>query len=174
MIARLLAAALILLPATALAQAPSTFGDWRADRPGGTHRIEPGDLPPPHATESVATQPDTVARPKGRLPRVPAGFVAELVAEGLRTPRVLRTAPNGDIFLAESGAGQVRVLAEGGDAAPAVFAKGLDRPYGIAFYPPGPDPRFVYVAETDQVVRFPYAAGDRQALGKAEIVVRGL
>lgn len=175
---RPLAAALVLLPAMMLAQAPpaaaSAFGDWSADRPGETHQIRPGDLPAPYATESVATQPDVVPRPKGRLPRVPDGFVAELVAEGLKVPRVLRTAPNGDIFLAESGAGQIRVLAEAGDGKPAVFARGLDRPYGIAFYPPGPDPRFVYVAETDQVVRFPYAAGDRQARGKAEIIVRGL
>ncbi|MFI5411336.1 PQQ-dependent sugar dehydrogenase [Kaistia sp. UC242_56] len=174
---RLLAAALVLLPAMALADAPKTgaaaFGDWRADRPGVQRWIRPGDLPAPYATESVATQPDIVARPKGRVPRVPAGFVAELVADGLNIPRVLRTAPNGDIFLAESGAGQVRVLPAGGGD-PAVFAKGLDRPYGIAFYPPGPDPQFVYVAETDKVVRFPYAAGDRQARGKSEVIVQGL
>ncbi|WEK49711.1 MAG: sorbosone dehydrogenase family protein [Candidatus Kaistia colombiensis] len=178
MTARLLAAAFILLPALALAEAPRTgpdaFGDWRADRPGVQRLIRPDDLPPPYATESVATQPDVVARPRGRLPRVPDGFVAELVADGLKIPRVLRTAPNGDIFIAESGAGQVRVLPEGGDGNPAIFAKGLDRPYGIAFYPPGPDPRFVYVAETGKVVRFAYAAGDRQARGKAEVVIAGL
>ncbi|BCP54283.1 sorbosone dehydrogenase [Kaistia sp. 32K] len=161
----------------ALAAQPRTgtaaFGDWRADRPGVQRLIRPGDLPAPYATDSVATQPDVVARPKNRLPRVPAGFVAELVAQGLKIPRVLRTAPNGDIFLAESGAGQIRVLHSGGGD-PAIFASGLNRPYGIAFYPPGPDPQFVYVAETNKVVRFPYSPGDQKAGGKAEIIVDGL
>ena len=150
---RLLAAALVLLPAIALADAPKTgaaaFGDWRADRPGVQRWIRAGDLPAAYATESVATQPDIVARPKGRGPRVPPASSAELVADGLNIPRVLRIAPNGDIFVAESGAGQVRVLPAGGGD-PVVFAKGLNRPYGIAFYPPGPDPQWVYVAEHRQ------------------------
>lgn len=167
----------MLVPAIALADEVRTgaaaFGDWRSDRPGVQRQIRADDLPAPYATESVATQPEVVERPKNRLPRVPSGFVTELVAEGLNIPRVLRTAPNGDIFIAESGAGQVRVLsAEGGR--PAVFAQRLNRPYGIAFYPPGPEPRFVYVAETDKVVRFAYAAGDRQASGKGEVIVKGL
>ena len=36
-----------------------------------------------------------------------------------------------------------------------VFASGLDRPYGIAFYP-ADDPRYVYVGIAGSVVRFPY------------------
>ena len=59
-------------------------------------------------------------------------------------------------------------------ASAATFAAGLDRPFGIAFYPPGPDPHFVYVAETDAVVRFPYRAGETKAAGPAEIVVPSL
>ena len=43
-----------------------------------------------------------------------------------------------------------------------VFATGLDRPFGIAFYPPGPEPKFVYVGNTDSVVRFPYRNGDTE------------
>jgi hypothetical protein len=27
-----------------------------------------------------------------------------------------------------------------------VYAAGLDAPFGPAFYPPGPDPQFLYVA----------------------------
>ncbi|WP_018185133.1 PQQ-dependent sugar dehydrogenase [Kaistia granuli] len=174
---RLVAAVLILLPLPALADPPlagvSAFGDWRADRPGVQRLIRPADLPQPFATQSTAAQPEIVPRPQGAEPRVPDGFVVELVAEGLEGPRVLRTAPNGDIFVAESRAGRISVLA-GGRYAPVTFADGLNRPYGIAFYPPGPKPEFVYVAERNRVVRFPYADGDRSARAGAELVVEGL
>lgn len=177
MIARAAAVALILFAAPAAAQSNLTgaraFGDWRSDRPGVQRLIRPGDMPQPYATESVATQPEIVPRPQGRKPKIPKGFVVDLVAEGLEGPRVLRTAPNGDIFIAESRAGRVSVLpADGG--APVRFARGLNRPYGIAFYPPGPQPSFVYVAERNRVVRFPYQVGDRATRAAPEVVVTGL
>ena len=62
----------------------------------------------------------------------------------------------------------------GGPRESAVFAKGLDRPFGIAFYPAGAEPRWLYVANTDSVVRFPYRVGDRAARGPAEKVVAEL
>jgi glucose/arabinose dehydrogenase len=77
------------------------------------------------------------------------------------------TAPNGDVFLAETGAGQIRVFRGiSGDGKPQqneVFTTGLKRPYGIAFYPPGNDPQWVYVGCTEAVVRFPYHSGDLHA-----------
>src|SRR6266852_1623819 len=87
-------------------------------------------------------------------------------------------APNGDIFVAESQAGRVRVLrADDSLAAPAkseIFAANLNRPFGIAFYPAGPNPAYVYVATNTQVVRFPYQNGDLKASGPPEIVVPSL
>ena len=81
----------------------------------------------------------------------------------------MRTAPNGDIFLSESGAGRILVFrgmtSDGTPEEMQVFASGLKRPYGIAFYPPGPDPQWVYVGNTDGVVRFPYRNGDLKASG---------
>ena len=53
----------------------------------------------------------------------------------------------------------------------AVFATGLSRPFGIAFYPPGPEPRYVYVGNTNSVVRFPYKNGDTKSTGPAEMIV---
>jgi glucose/arabinose dehydrogenase len=50
------------------------------------------------------------------------------------------------------------------------FATGLAQPFGLAFYPAGPDPQFLYVANTDSVVRFPYRSGDLRARGKPERV----
>jgi len=100
---------------------------------------------------------------------VPPGFQVELFATNLRDPRVLRVAPNGDIFVAESEPGRIRVLraADGADKPDSddVFASGLVDPFGIAFYPPGPDPQWVYVANTGSVVRYPYRSGDLKARG---------
>ena len=151
----------------------AAFGDWRADMPGLWRRIVPADLPPPGATPSVGEPPETASRPPGALPQVPPGFAVNLFADGLRAPRLLRTAPNGDIFAVESEAGRIRLFRPGPDGAAGkaqVFAVGLVRPFGLALYPES-DPRWVYVAETNAVVRFPYRVGDLKPRGKPETVV---
>jgi glucose/arabinose dehydrogenase len=141
--------------------------DVTAEVPGAAHRIRVEDLPPPHATPSVDNGANVVPRPPDAWPRVPAGFRVRLYADGLEGPRALATAPNGDIFVADSMAGAVRVLrglrADGRAASVATFASGLNKPFGIAFYPPGAAPTSIYIAETDAVWRFPYAAGDLRA-----------
>jgi glucose/arabinose dehydrogenase len=64
---------------------------------------------------------------------------------------------------------------EGGKAATnEMFASGLRQPFGIAFFPNGDNPQWVYVANTDSVVRFPYQAGDLKARGRAETIVASL
>ncbi len=174
----LLLASAFGLPALAQTRTgEDAYGDWRTDAPGVRRRIDAGAVAAPYATPSDSNGPRVVARQAGAAPRVPAGFSADLWAVGLRTPRVIRTAPNGDVFLAETGADQVRVLrAPDGAARPTenvVFARALNEPFGIAFWPPA-DPRFVYVAETNRVVRFAYTRGDLVARGPAEIVVAHL
>ncbi len=155
----------------------SAYGDWRTDTPGARRKLTPADLPPPRATPSAGNPSRVVARPNGAALHVPEGFAVELFASGLQQPRAARVAPNGDIFVAESGAGRVRVFRETGDGAPPtsqVFASGLDRPFGVAFYPPGPNPTYVYVAATDQVVRFAYRSGDLTASASPDVVVPSL
>jgi glucose/arabinose dehydrogenase/cytochrome c2 len=151
------------------------FGDFRGDGPGVRRRIRETDLPEPFATPSARNGPDVVAPPPGAQAYVPAGFRVDVFARDLAGPRLLRVAPCGDLFVAESQAGRIRVLraADGKTAAETsiVFASGLDRPFGIAFYPPGPDPKWVYVAETNRIIRFPYATGDTRATGPAGVVV---
>jgi glucose/arabinose dehydrogenase len=102
------------------------------------------------------------------------GFKVELYASGLDNPRLLRTAPNGDIFLAESEPGRIRVYrgmtSDGKPEQSAIFASDLKQPYGIAFYPPGTDPQWIYVGNTNEVVRFPYHNGDLKASAKPEHV----
>ena len=156
----------------------AAFGDWRSDKPGVSRLIRPGDLPKPGATASSTNVSRVVARPPSAMPLVPAGFRAELFAEGLSGPRQMRVAPNGDVFIAETGAGRIRVLrAVGGESKPAlneIFASKLNRPFGIAFFPSGENPKWVYVANTGSVVRFPYTSGDTKAAGEPETVVAKL
>jgi glucose/arabinose dehydrogenase len=150
----------------------AAYGNWRADAPGVRRLITPADLPPPYATKSAAQPSRRIARADSQLPSAPPGFVVDLFADGLSSPRAIRTAPNGDIFVAESGAGRVRVFRADASALTQgeIFAAGLERPFGVAFYPPGPEPRFVYVATPGSVVRFPYRSGDVEASGPAEPV----
>ena len=154
----------------------AAFGDWHADAPGMRRLIRPEDLPAPFATRSSSNGPSVVSAPvPGAMPLVPPGFAVSLFASGFQTPRLIRVAPNGDIFLAETGAGRVRVLRAADGATKAerneVFASGLELPFGIAFYPPGPEPRFVYVATLNAVVRYPYRSGDFRPAGPAETVL---
>ena len=146
------------------------LGDWMTDAPGVRRKITPNDLPDPNPRESVYNAPRIVARPGDAQLRVPAGFQIEQIAQGFRNPRLLLTAPNGDIFVTESHANEIKVLRnENGRIRTEQFANsGLNDPFGIAFYPPGNDPQFLYVANTNGVVRFPYRNGDIHARGPAE------
>lgn len=156
------------------------LSDWRSDAPGHRLHIRASDVPAAETgndpEKSIAGNVTVVPPAAGALPRVPDGFAAEVFATGFKQPRTLRVAPNGDVFLSESGAGRVLVFrggATGATATPAVFAENLDRPYGIAFLPAA-DPRYVYVAAADRVVRYPYRSGDTRARGPAEVIVAGI
>ncbi len=148
------------------------FTDFRYEKPGTTRKITVNDLPQPYATQSSNNGAELVARPANAWPVAPAGFKVEMFASGLENPRLLRTAPNGDIFLAESEPGRIRVFrgmtSDGKAEQMQVFASGLKRPYGIAFYPPGPDPQWIYIGNTNEVFRFPYHNGDLKASGAAQ------
>jgi len=158
-----------------LLAAASPFVDFRGQQPGTVHKVTVADLPPPNATPSADNGPHLVPRPKDAWPQAPAGFKVDLYAEGLDNPRLIRTAPNGDLFVVESRPGTILVLRGfGPDGKPLVketFATGLRQPFGLAFYPPGKDPRWLYVGNTDSVVRFPYVTGDLKARGPEEMVV---
>jgi glucose/arabinose dehydrogenase len=153
------------------------YGDWTRDAPGTRRRLTPADLPTPYATKSASNGGRIVARPSGAMPKAPPGFTVEEYATGLSEPRLIRVAPNGDIFVAEMGAGDIRILhaaASGGRAATTIYAKDLDEPFGLAFYPPGPDPTYLYVGTVGAVLRFAYHRGDGAASGKPETIVPNL
>jgi glucose/arabinose dehydrogenase len=151
----------------------AAMGDWTSDAPGVRRRLTVADLPPPNETRSAINLAHVVSPRSGARLQVPSGFKIEEYARGFSNPRFLLTAPNGDIFVTESEAERISVLRDtNGDGKPdrneRFVETGLNQPFGIAFYPPGPDPRYLYVANTDGVIRFPYQNGDTQARGPAE------
>ena len=152
------------------------FTDYTKEKPGSFRKLTVADLPQPYATKSAGNGPKVVAQPAGAWPQALPGFKVErYVDSGLDEPREIRTAPNGDFFVAESRKGEVKVFRgftkDGKPEQSSVFATGFKQPFGIAFYPPGNDPKWVYVGNTGSVVRFPYKNGDLQATGQAQVVI---
>ncbi len=179
----------------------SAFADAFQQKPGASRKITAADLPQPNPGESVDNGARVVARPDGVLPLAPPGFTVSLYAGGdggptpapdghfserlgnappkgtFQQPRLVRTAPNGDVFLSDSFAGTVFVLRglgpDGKAQVVSKYATGLRGPFGIAFYPEH-NPQYVYIANTFTVIRYPYHAGDLTAAGPPQTVVPDL
>ena len=162
-----------LPPATASGP-PRGEADWKKDFPGREHRIEVAQLPAPFDSPSATNFPKLVEPPAGAKLQVPKGFKVDVFASNVDGARAMRLAPNGDIFLTETRGGFVKVLRPSADGATAAsvttFAQGLNLPFGIAFYP-AKSPKWLYVAETNRVVRYAYSVGDQKASGLPEIIV---
>ena len=172
----------------------AAFADWNQQQPGVRRKITLADLPEPNPAEAVDNTAHLIPRPADSWPLAPTGFKVTLYAGGdsapmqradnkqvmalsggvFTMPRLIRAAPNGDLFLADSGAGTIFILRGVGPDGKAAqiekFATGLDHPFGIAFYP-AENPRYVYVGNTTSIQRFPYHSGDLHATGPAETIV---
>ena len=175
----------------------AAFAGYAQQKPGVRRKITVADLPEPNPSQSVDNGPVLVKRPDGAWPIAPAGFKVQLYAGGdaatpmqrsenkeethLPTsgtfvmPRIIRTAPNGDLFVADSQAGSILVLrgvtANGKAATISTYATGLDHPFGIAFYPSGANPQWIYVGNATTVARFAYKSGDLKATRSPETIV---
>ncbi len=149
----------------------AAFTDYKHESPGTRRKVTVADLPAPAPSESIDNGAHIVDRPESAWPVAPKGFKVELYATGLENPRLIRTAPNGDLFLAESQTNKIKVFRgigpDGKAKEVSEFATDLNLPFGINFYPAGPNPEWVYVGNTDGVVRFPYKNGDLKARGPA-------
>lgn len=168
------AGAAVAAAPVAPAQAGSRAGAWDENQPGKRYHIKPTDLTKPYATQSAGNSPRVQARPNGAIPTVMPGFEVNVYAQDKDMARVALRAPNGDIFLAATAAGEIKVLGskDGVKAdSTTVFASGLSRPYGMAFWPSGANPQYLYVANVNSVVRIPYRVGDRKARAEAEVVI---
>jgi len=178
----------------------AAFADYTQQKPGVRRKITVADLPEPNPSESVDNGPTVVQRPEDAWPIAPAGFKVQLYAGGdaatpmqrsenkkethgptsgtFVMPRIIHAAPNGDLFVADSQAGSIFVLrgvtAAGKAATVSNYATGLDHPFGIAFYPAGANPQWVYVGNATTVVRFAYKSGDLKAAGAPETIVPDL
>jgi glucose/arabinose dehydrogenase len=156
----------------------NAFTDYKQEKPGVFRKITVSDLPKPYETKGVSNAPQHGKRPDGAWPITLPGFKVNLFAEGLNGPRELRAAPNGDIFAAESYSNSVEVYRgltpDGKFEKKSVFATGLKQNFGIAFYPLGANPKWVYLANTNSVVRYPYKNGDMTASGPSETVIAEL
>ncbi len=166
----------IILGVTLYAQGNSSpFYDYSAESPGTTHKITTNDLPKPFATKSADNFPVPSPRPADAMPKTLPGFKVDIFASGLDEPRKMLAAPNGDIFLAESSRGEITVFRgvtkDGKPEQKSTFASGLNKPFGIAFYPPGKDPQWVYIGDTDSVKRFAYHNGDLKATGAPQTII---
>lgn len=128
------------------------------------------NLPPPFATKSAGNGPDHSKPTAGFLPKAPAGFQVSVYAKEFKVPRFLAVAPNGDIFVADTGAGQVVVLHDAAHGAGTpqkeLFAEKLNRPFGIAFHD-----EYVYVGDTNEVVRFKYDKQSSKRTGELEHIL---
>lgn len=129
------------------------------DRPGMAFHIYVKDLPEPYATPGVDNPSQRIARPAGVLPQVPAGFAVSVYARGLSNPRWMAVAPNGDVFLAEPGTGEITLLHEnGGRVQASTFAGGFQTPHGLLFAN-----NALYVGDLQAVWRLDYTDGAKTA-----------
>jgi glucose/arabinose dehydrogenase len=114
--------------------------------------------------------PVVVTPPPSFTPQVPPGFKVSIFAKDFALPRWLAVAPNGDIFVADSSANAVIVLHQSDGTSKSdsreTFADHLNLPFGIAFHDD-----YVYIANTNEVVRFPYDPATSKRLGAPEHIL---
>jgi glucose/arabinose dehydrogenase len=161
---------------------PKAFTNTASLSPGLARKITAQDLPQPQHPGLGGMFGMIGAgfrgggkRPENAIPQAPAGFQVEIyVASGLTNPRQIRRAPNGDIFVADTGGGTIRVFrgitTDGKPRESSVYAS-LPAAFGINFYPPGPNPQWVYVTNTSTMVRYAYKNGDLKAGGEPEKLI---
>jgi len=164
---------------------PKAFTNTASLSPGLTRKITEQDLPQPNTPAMLPRVKMYVnlatgfarrgKRPENAIPKAPAGFKVDIyVASGLANPRQMRRAPNGDIFMADTGGGIVRIFrgitADGKPQESSVYAS-LPDAFGVNFYPPGPNPQWVYVTNTSTLVRYAYKNGDLKATEEPEKLI---
>ena len=118
---------------------PEAFGSWQKDKPGVRRLLKPEDQPP--VGESTSNPIQIVKRSKHAKPIAPKGFSVDLIASGLAEPRVIRVAPNGDLFVADSEANTIRVYrvptVRTGPVKSDIYASGLKKAVRNRLLSPG-------------------------------------
>ena len=166
------------LSASELIEHTTLNNDWQDDKPGKWRHVKFEDLPEPFSTESTALENSIISRPSHIKPKTINNFQAEIFALNLSKPRSIKIAPNKDVFIVETGKGQIRSFRLSEDktkyVSSTIYAKNLPNISSIAFYPSGPKPKFIYVGLETKIIRFPYRNGDLIARTSPEIIYSGL
>lgn len=117
-------------------------------------------LPKPYATESVSNGNSMAKWPDGKMPTIPTGFTVTKYAEDFKNPRQTYVAPNGDLFVVESGKSANRITLirdmnyDGKFEVRETFLDNLNKPYGVVIIG-----NYFYVANQDGVLKYPYKEG---------------
>jgi glucose/arabinose dehydrogenase len=161
----------VLLLAASLPAALSAASP--ADMPGTPIRVDPADLPPPYATDSVSNQSELVETSDHPSFQLPPGFAINLFAKGFDHARWLAIAPDGAVLLSEGREGRImRILDSDGDGVAdsrRVLAKGFHGPHGMVFHD-----GMLYVADTDGIWRLPYKPGETSPMqARKRITAKG-
>ena len=152
-------------------------------------------LPAPFATKSTTKNSRVIGWPAGKTPVAPQGFEVSVFAKGLANPRWLYVAPNGDVFVAESG---TKIPKKKRDDESDAFFKSRSQNFGSAnrvtmfrdadkdgtyesrfAYLTGQNQPFgmlvmgnsFYVANSDEVLKFPYNEKDTTVAGAGQSIV---
>lgn len=141
-------------------------------------------LPEPYATKSVQNFSKSLGWKDGNMPKAPAGFTVSKYADGFQNPRWMYVLPNGDVLVAESNSNMSFVKQVGAEIIGAAAShdtkksadritllrdsdkdgipetrtyilENLNQPFGMVLIGD-----WLYVANTDAVVKFPYKKGD--------------
>ncbi len=132
---------------------------------------------PPAASVSVKVQVPAGMRTApfdvDRYLTVPRDFSISVYAR-VSKPRFMAVAPNGDLLVSQPSTGKVLLVRPNGSSSPLVsdFAAGLRNPHDIVFHAMGTT-TYVYIAESHQINRYVYSAGDLTARSR-QVVVAGL
>lgn len=121
------------------------------------------NLPVPYATPSAKNGPKVVPQPDEATLHVPAGFTVAEYASGFERPRFMVEGPSGEVLLSDTVANGFVYVLEGGKKS--VLLKGLDRPYGLAFWHD-----YLYAGEPTSIKRYKYDTAARTAGAGEEVV----
>lgn len=158
------------------------------------NKVQSDSLSSSHATKSVRNYCKVIGW-KGETPKAPEGFVVEKFADGFENPRWMYITPNGDILVAESNSNHSLIEKVGGtilgasrsnnlhhsadritllhdsdkDGIPEkreTFLTGLNQPFGMLVIG-----KWLYVGNTNGLVRYPYNAGQTKITEQPEKIV---
>ena len=129
-------------------------------------------LPKPYASKSASKSPQVIPIPTNASLKVPDGFSVNIFESGLTTPRWLTLTPNGEVLVTQTSLNRISILIDEDDDGTAdvneIFAgpkNGLNQVFGMLFAD-----GYFYLANTDEIRRYPYKKGQRSINGTGEHV----